>query len=668
MHRYYYHPAGDPSDAMAMVEENRRLAAGNGGGDAGEEGRPETEFGRQFLETLGIRTTRGGQDDPRRREEAVFYGQEPPEDVWERQSGHQRRELLSDWVRKDDPRRFREGSWDPREGYLFDVDGGDDDDGGGILGGGPGAMNLDGFLGLSDMNDPEMRQALAYQAQSPVGELKRRFDAAQRRALEHEAAEESFPPSGEDWAMPTETARKLTRDPHRVLRVFDPDIRIRDTQRALQFYRSQPDAIAVLSKAVDTAASFHRGQYGDFLSDILRRIKRTQERTHSAPPQAQTPRRKHSAKEFPPLQPNRVGHVTNGKNPAWSRAPRNYAHAPPRTFSPLDVPVFSRAWWTVSSGSPSSAPHAPSMVFAAAYDEDGEEPYQQLPAKQSVHTERPKKAGPPSYFERGNVHFLVARLGLVSGKARKRAEQDAVQFFVRRFGLDFTPKSGAKQDPQTLAIHHATLPLILEPYTVSGTLHSQVELSEGNLGSTTTASDTDSEASPSAGKDVLGNGLRDYRKEGSGMRTSVAEAGWIVRNNSKRAVALPVKQSKGRVAKKGIMLPRGGLLATGFWVLERPDAPPVLLRFQSARPPQVTARRLAVPGGGRKKTEPRAAGIRHEIVSRWDVYDMAHDSSVRPHKGVGQGISVLCLDWLRDAGGGIKHKTETSRTMITIHH
>jgi hypothetical protein len=121
----------------------------------------------------------------------------------------------------------------------------------------------------------------------------------------------------------------------------------------------------------------------------------------------------------------------------------------------------------------------------------------------------------------------------------------------------------------------------------------------------------------------------------------------MVRNKSKGPVAFAATQTST------LSLPRGGMLATGFWVLERPEAPPVLLRFQSARVPTVTARKL--PGGG----------IRHEIRSRWDLYDMAQDSGMRPTRGVGQGGSVLRIDWPRNKN---QRKTETCRTMVTIHH
>lgn len=692
-YEYYGPPIGAPSDAMAMVEENRQWRAQ----DPAE--RPETEFGRQFFQTLGIQTTGG---DPRDEQETqVFYGHEPPDDAWERQSGHQRRVLLSDWVRGDDPRRF-DGHWDPEEGYLFDYAPDEGENGTGGLG--LDAQNLDGLLGLNDINDPEMRQALAYKAQSEVLEpkevegLTKRFLDAQSRAMRHEDTEIrkalQFPKK--DWSMPTAAARKLNRDRRRVLRVFDPDTRLRDAGRAVVFYQNHPECSASMIKAIGVTFETSRKQYGDYLADLLYRIKLAETTPDVRAKLTARPRQQHY-KEVPQLR-RHVGRVIDDNNsspPIIAHTLRHHSNSSKRRISSLDTPVLSRAKWTITSVSPPTN-NAVGDRSGSSYwrdddgngedDDENEGGYQQLGGVDINHNKNNNSNNNDDtddkttvYFERGNTHFLAARLGLVSRKAQTKARQDALKFFEHRFGLDFSPKSGAKQDSSTLAIHHATLPLVLEPYTVSPRLRTQIEFAEGNLGSPTTAVAsagasvvTAPASSSSSSPDRLVNGFRNYEEEGTMTRTSVSEAGWIVRNNSKKAVELPVR------TKTPVRLPRGGVLVTGFWVLERPDAPSAILRFQSARPPQVISQRLALSPARQQRasqaprTKSNITGVRYQVVSRWDLYDMAHDCTRRPTKGIGQGISVLQMDWFRKPAAGtqryIKHKTETCRTMVTIHH
>jgi len=668
----------------------------------------EEGLGAEILETLGVHTARGGGDEAtrarRRREEAAFYGTGPPDDAWQRQSGYQQRVLLPDWVRKNDPRAFENRPWDPDQGYLVDPSKGDDHGGhpddnraDRLLGGlGPRSQNLDGVFRLNDINDPEMRQALAYKAAmggdklppQVVVSLCRRFNQAEDRAIQHETR--LFRQQSR-YLVPSYAARRLSRNANRrVLRVFDVSTRVRDTARAMSFFASQPNAIDGLTKTIRTAETNRRKQYGDFLCDILARVKAGKAGSKAKPSPtgladplraripALDPQIGQSFREgiasisaslgTPPPRPGPrepwFGFRSRGEAPSVSAAA---SATDAGGFPALDIPVFSRAWWIISSNKQdlSRGFHASQAVGVADGGDDDDDDdddimdeYESIldPDQVAAKTTQQETPASSSYFERGNQDFLASRMGLHKNKQQKQAERDAIQFFHRRFGLDFTADSGAKRDPKTMAIHHANLPLVLEPYTVStdGDRTSVIQLAEGHLGSA---------SGPPNGSDPLGNGLRVYVREESGhtptaARTSVSEAGWMVRNNSKDDIALTsvkrmqMSAKSGRQAVPTLVMPRGGMLATGFWVLERPDATPVLLRFQSARVPAVTARKL-----------PNGNGIRHVITSRWDIYDMAHDSANRPNRAVGQGTSILKIDWPRG-----KKKTETCRTMVTIHH
>ena len=263
-----------------------------------------------------------------------------------------------------------------------------------------------------------------------------------------------------------------------------------------------------------------------------------------------------------------------------------------------------------------------------------------------------------SYFQTGNVDFLSMRMGIDTPADLKKAESDAMKFFSARFGLDFSEKSGAKRTNNS--IHHATLPLILQPYTVSPHTNSYVSMAEGNLASAYYGDGSEI-------RDKINNGCRLYKGDKQAHLTTVHEAGWMVRNPEKD-VLLPFNSKGKPVAKSNNskhVLPKGGTLFTGFWILERPDAPPSLLRFQSCGVPKVETTNIV----NKKKT---LLAVEHNIISHWDIYDMAQDIQRRPYKGVGRGITVLRImrriPQTDKTASPVKIGSHESRTMITIHH
>lgn len=639
--------------------------------DGADDGDAVEDFGRRLLGGLGVLTTQPGREDGMGGVDPdLYYEQVAPDDTWEGQSGHERRRLLSDWVSKDDPRRFGdedEQSFDPDEGYLLDL--GDDDGGGGgggikhrQKGGFVDAQNLDGLIDLDGMGDPEMQEALAYTSRGMVPRtaargLCRRFDKAQKRAMRHES--KTF----DDRTVFLQTLRVATtlKAGHarnaRIASLFSPSVRIRDLERAIVFFRENTDAMSELDHAIKTAPHSERQHYADFLQDLWDRIHTSTDRIQS--------HRDSSASSSSPtprigdrLQP-RVGHATNRRRHrrherdnavAWRHRPRGAGTVPV-----LELPVLSRAWWSIgpkriggSDNGGDDGGHArdslsPSGSGVYAQEEenadaDNDDAWIWGKPNQTTATAntRSETSGSnkhrPGYFEPGNTLFLGARLGMRTEGAQRRAEADAILFFYRRFGLNFGPKSGAKRDQSTGRISHAKLPLILEPYTVSARLVPRIELAEGHLSSATHP--------PGGTADPLGNGLRRYLRDGESEQTSVAEAGWLVRNTSNKPVPIPNSNNNNSTGVQW-MLPKGGILATGFWLLERPDAPPALLRFQSSRPPLVRKRALTAPNTRTKQT----IGVCHEILSQWDVYDMAHNAAHRPTMAIGKAATLLRIKY-----------------------
>lgn len=587
---------------------------------------PEADLGRQVFGALGVelgdddRDGRPGDDDM---PPDFGWGPEPGEtETW---AGVERRRLLSDWVRKGDPRGLSEdGRWDPERGHLLEFHEGEGGEESGF-GGGRGPQNFDGLFDMDSMHDPEMRHALNYgvgplgtargrygrsnpgygpqpghptlppQPAMPLGgpalpreavrELGRRFRAAEARAISIEKRASG----GVAALMPSVSAQRWASDSARIARVFDPHTRVNDVDRAMQFFGSHPDAVKALRKVVTHSSRNARRQLGDHARDVLERVELYQTR-----PSGAASSKKPTIAYGHDDEDEALGSPLASRRRVGRRMRRGQFERPgrqgPRAVRVLEVPVFSRAAWSVSR--PDSA--------SGSSDDAEDDP--------------PEVGGKGlAYYVSGNERFLAARMGMSSKRQRDRAELDAISFFKRRFGLDFSTQSGgAKRDPKTGIIRHASLPAVLEPYTVSAELDSRVRVAEGHL-----ASGNDPEPDP------LGNGVRRYAKDGDADRTSVSEAGWMVRPTAKEGVQLGVK-ARGQQSK--LVLPHGGTLSTGFWILERPDAPPALMRFQSAGPPQVSKSAI-----GEKNTPDR--GVRHEITSRWDVYDMAHDAGARPGKG-----------------------------------
>lgn len=595
-----------------------------GDGDEPEE-RPESELGREMLGLLGFETEGG----PEVREDDFFAA---PDDEWERQSGHEKRRGLSDWVKKHDPRARDEDVYDPDEGHLIDLGEEDDEDGSGAFNPGRMSQNLDGPFDMDDINQDEMRRAMELQAQSRLGgairepalppkavrKLVRRFRAAQARAIDGEArAAKGLMGANRSLLTPSVSAKRWASDRARIARVFDPHTRVNDMERALGFFATHSDDLQLLKRTAQEAGLAARAQFGDYAGDIVRRVGQQLQRQNKA--KSSTKGRKIKRKPTAELGAAVASRRQVGRSmrrmppaPAAGRSKGGY--------SALDVPVFSRASWTIGHASGGSS------------GEDDEEDEEAALSGAAV-------AKSPDYHLLGNARFLAARLGLKSASSQRSAERDAIRFFKRRFGLDFTPESGAKRNASTGVIAHASLPAAMKPYTVSGELDSRVTVAEGHLASA-------NDPCP----DPVGNGVRLYAKDGDAGRTSVAEAGWLVHPTTREG--LKIQRDNGTQ----LLLPRGSILATGFWILHRPAAPPALLRFQSSGPPQVIGQKL-------KDKASKDHGVSHETTSRWDVYDMAHDAGTRPGKGVGRAVSVVRIDHWHDRAN--EHK---SRTMLTVHH
>lgn len=282
--------------------------------------RPEEDLGRQVFGALGVEVEggrgAGGGGDEDQLPPDFGWGPEPrgPTETW---AGVERRRLLSDWVRKGDPRSLGPRDWDPEEGYLLEFykggEGDDGEDGDGIegetgFGGSRGAQNLDGLFDMDSMHEPEMRHALSYgsgplgtaggryhddfgdvknpgygpqpgpqhqnqpeppdQIQDPLGwphlpreavrELARRFRAAEARAISIEKRASG----GVAALMPSASAHRWSSNATRIARVFDPGMRINDADRAMQFYTSHPDALDALRKLVTVSSQTGRRQFG----------------------------------------------------------------------------------------------------------------------------------------------------------------------------------------------------------------------------------------------------------------------------------------------------------------------------------------------------------------------------------------------------------------------
>ena len=559
-------PMPDPRMRRFVPMQARMPMIGNDV-EEGEEGEKpwETDVVDDFFEVF---------DDPKATPPDFGWGPNPrPDDPIDEARGVERRELLSDFVRRGDPRsREERAAWNPDEGFLVNP---------GYEGGPPPngvsttrllELNMHGLLDMQSTNDQEMQLArqtsLAALPEEVASKLAQRFEYAQDRAFRSE--QRAF---GERNPMmsPTYVAGKLAGAPRYARSVFDAQTRANDAERAITFYHSNPHHLDELLQSASKADANERSQYGDHVRDLIGRIE---------------------MRLNDPANPRPVS-VSGSADP----------------LHPLNIPVLSRAKWTTKS------------VGARSVDasEDGD-------------ADANKRQ--PAYYRRGNDHFLASALKMRSVSSRLRAEEDAVRFFGRQFGLDFSKESGAKVDPKTRLRRHATLPVVLEPYTVSGDgVSSRLEMAEGHLGS-----------SVQKRGDIIGNGYERF--EGGGDTTSVMEVGWMVRPTSEDGMAL--KRGSGGPAKAGGRLARGGILNTGFWVVNRPDAAPALLRFQSSRAPTV------------KFQKTRGSGFRHISTNFYNVADMSHDASARPMKGIGNAVSVVAIDHP-------ERKNIRAQTWVTLH-
>mgnify|MGYP005849785097 CR=1 FL=1 len=614
-----------------MVRESR---SGNGGEDEDEDEDEDEEY-----EDLGG---------------PPYFGNEPrPTEPGEVVRGVQRRDLLSDVVLPWDPRFETRQGWDPNEdGFVYNGRDEEEEEDRKSAGFDTNRIartletNLDGLFGTNSMTDPEMRRTMRETGRaSRAGEaarlpqdvalkLTRRFLESERRALDHE---DMLVAAGDlDSAVPppTRSARGTASDPRRIARVFDQDMRFHDMQHAMRFFAGNAEAHRALRDAITTANETGRRQYGDYARDLLARVQAHIDRgyarglledddDHDDGEGDDTRPKSLEQKTAPPLADPRVGlagtmrasarighsapHETMGAIRRLRESEFGATSAAKGPVHPGEIPVFSRAAWKASS----------------------------MPAgAQQEHY----------YYERGNTHFLGARLGMRTERSQAVAERDAVRFFAHRFGVDFT---GARVDPHTGAMTHPSLPAVLEPYTAAS---GRLQYVEGHL-STPGLPLPGGGGGGATSTDPLGNGLvtipagNAAKSQQSGDDAhGVDEVGWMMRPTSREGIAVLRQGGKGE-----IRLPPGAMVSTGFWVLNRPGAPPALLRFQSSSPP-----RVRTVGGGREGDT--------EITSRYDVYDASHGSDSWPAKGVGRAISTL---WRSRTG---RHHHHQSRTSVTIHH
>lgn len=552
--------------------------------------------------------------------------------------GVQRRELLSDVVLPWDPRFQKRQEWDPsHDGFVYTGRGEEereDEETGGFdrnriartL-----ETNLDGLFGTNTMTDPEMRRALRATTQATRGgeavrfstrggdavrlpqdvalKLTRRFLDAERRALDHEEMQVAAGDLDAAVPSPTRSARGTASDPRRIARVFDHETRANDMAHATRFFAESAGAYRALRDSVATANATGRRQYGDYARDLLARVQARIDHAHGdededAHGDGRGHREgrggEHREGGAAAIVGARVGHAAPHEAMGALRRFREArggaaadaeggAGGAPDSVHPGDVPVFSRAAWSIP----------------------------------------PPPAG-AQYYARGNAHFLSARLRIAGDRLLRETERDAVRFFAQRFGVDF---AGARTDPETGARRHPSLPAVLEPYTAAA---GRLQYAEGHLSS------PERPRNPAAA-DPLGNGLLAYGARDEG---GVAEVGWMLRPTSREG--LPLRRqgdAKDEVRLAEVRLPKGAMLSTGFWVVDRPGAPPALLRFQSSSPPRV--RSLGAAQGG------------VEVTSRYDVYDMGHNAALWPAKGVGRAVSTI----RRNRTG--RHR---SRTSVTVHH
>jgi hypothetical protein len=573
----YMSPIGQNGDGGAEIEEY--------GGDYQQSPEmEEVDLGEeQFLDDFF-----DALEDEKSTPPDFGWGPEPRHDSpIDQARGVEQRELLSDFVRRGDPRSKEERSrWTPDRSFLLRPRGDNDrapDNGVSLytlL-----DMNIHGLTHMQSMNDEEMRLAMqTSRAQihpkdiamqtSPTDilpeeiaeKLLMRFVMARGEAQRVESriladSDLPIPPS----RMPTHAASKVaSQPPGRIHAIFDKQIRANDTERAMAFYRSDPHHLAALLRSAREADANERSQYGNHVRDLIARME---------------------------------DRLNNSDQPAPISVSQSWHPA-----HPLNIPVFSHAKWVIS-GAPLDSPDLPGSHSAAA-------------------TEK-KRA--PAYYRRGNDQFMAAHMKMRSAESRVSAEQDAIRFFRNRFGLDFSKESGATIDPKTGTIAHANLPLVFEPYTVCQNLSSRLQAVEGHLGAASVAPSSRHHA------DMIGNGYHRFGAGADAEGTSIAEAGWMVRPTSPKGVVLGSAGSRAT-------LPRGGILATGFWIVDRPNAAPALLRFQSARVPVVQIKKLPGANGG------GGGGVQHVSTNFYHVADMTHDGGARPYKGIGSALNITKVE------------------------
>lgn len=610
--RYHHHLRRGQMPTGRRGRSRMMLMSGDDVDDFGGEG--EEEEGGMEAEEEGM----GGQffdeflevfNDEQTTPPDFGRGPEPrPNNPIDQARGVEERELLSDLVWRGDPRsRAERRRWNPDRGYLLNP---------GYQGGPPPNgvsaidlidINVHGLTDMQSMNDQEMESALQTSRSALPEEvavrLAQRFELAQDRALQSD--QQTF--GGKNPMMlPSYVAEKLSAAPRYVGRAFDQQTRTNDSERAIDFYRSNPHHLDELLQSASKADANERSQYGDHVRDLIARIEM------------------------------RLNDPSNPR-PVSASISRDPLH-------PLNIPVLSRAkWLTRTTTTTTSSSIGDDFSDGGGVDVEEEE-------EEATTKYRHESSKQPAYYRRGNAEFLASHLNMHSARSRLSAEEDAVRFFKNQFGLDFSRESGATIDPKTRMRKHATLPAVLEPYTVSGSgIDSRLQMIEGHLGS--------SSARQHDGGDAIGNGYERFGAESGSDATSVLEAGWMVRPTSEDGLEL--RRQNGGQSSAGSSsssssrsrLSRGGILNTGIWVLHRPDAAPALLRFQSSRTPMVSLKKIPGAGGD---------GFRHTSTNFYNVSDMAHDANARPLKGIGSALSVVSIDHS-------KRKRVRAQTWVTLH-
>ncbi len=503
-----------------------------------------------------------------------------------------------------------------------------------------------GLVDLDSPNDPEMRALRLREARGWGRRVKGMLQTRYR-----EAVWRSYQEVGRDRLSVLSTAASRVPDPrrHRVLigsnggggggdeqealrllKTFDVDTRLRDTARGILFVRRHPSTTKALKSAKQTASSHGSGRrhYAVYVGDILRR----------------------SSSKASQLQIGMVGR--EAKRDAWVKS----------TVDPKNVLLRPRVGRPTTTNTLHKA--------AAAKTRTTSIDLRTLPVFSSVHWSLTLPAAAnktPKLYRIGSTDVLLAKLlGLHTKVERRAVLDDATNFFARRFGVDMRGQQQQKHakhattttNSKSGRLVNERVGAVMVAYRTTTTTTTKaygpaaVHTAEGHLASDHHGPDGANTVRPAnPGGDILGNGRVTYTNPSA--TTRVTEFGWMLRPTESKGLVLTDALADGSI----VLMPRGEMLVTGFWVVQRPHAPPALLRFQSAGPSYTQAERLV--GGGRGGS----GTIQHVTTIDMDVYDMLHDAGRRPGQGVGRARTHI----VRSSSSSSSDRIHV-RTVVALRH